>query len=182
MPVVAPMPVTVYAKYEFSEDEKKQLGQELAGKIDRAEGLKTEKKSLVSEINERIDGALNDIKKISSNINLGFETRSYTCKVEKNFKLKIKEYYCIHSGKLIETKKFEPHDFQQTFDDVKQDDKKEISKSGKDINPSIGQGLDILATKEEKKKAVGKAFDKEATKILNKAGIKKNGQPSKAKK
>lgn len=192
MGIVAPMPVTVYAKYEFSEDEKRQLGSELAGKIDRAEGLKTEKKSLVSELNERIDNAASEIKRISSNINLGFETRSYTCKVEKNFKLKIKEYYCVHTGKLIDTKKFEPHDFQQTFEDVKDAESgtrmDRNPKSGMDIDPTLSQGVDLNKRLSKKQLANAihqrddlkkKAIEKEGTKILNKAGLKKNAQPKK---
>jgi hypothetical protein len=41
-----------------------------------------------------------------------------------------------------------------------------------DVAPTLGQGVDLKKKKE-------KALEKEGTKILKKAGIKKNGTPKK---
>lgn len=185
MSVQTPMPVEVRAKYTFTEDERQQLGADLGAKIDRLDGLEAEKKSAMSDWKERIDRASSEVRKIASNINLGYEYRSYTCRIQKNFKLKIKEYYDIHSGKLIDTVKFDAQDCQQTFDEISLPAPKQKAlpkKSGLDINPSLSQGVSLLdLTKEKIRRAHQKSLDKEGTKILKKSGHKKNGQPKEAK-
>lgn len=117
MGILPPLPVEVRAKYNFTEQEKQSLGADLAAKSYRLEGLDAERKSSMSDYKERIDRASSDVKRISTNINLGYEYRSYTCRIEKNYRLKVKEYYDVHTHRLIDTQKFDPQDFQQTFEE-----------------------------------------------------------------
>lgn len=186
MGILPPLPITVNAKYSFTEDEKQQLGSQLAQKIDAREQIDAEKKSRMSDFKDRIDRASSEIKRLSSNVNLGYEFRNYTCRIEKNYKLKVKEYYDVHSGKLIDTAKFDPQDFQQTFEDKPALEHKKsrlprLPNKPLDVEASMGQGLPIK-TKAELKKEKQKDLESQGTKILKKAGIKKNGQSTESKK
>lgn len=101
--------VTMPGKYKFTEDEKK----EIAGVLARKNMVEDEKKSVMSSYKDRIDRFEMDINKLSRNIIDGYEIRDFECRVEKNYDAHIKEYFCIHSGELIDTRPLDPSDYQQ---------------------------------------------------------------------
>lgn len=191
MSILQTMPVEIREKYTFTEKEKQQIGAELSGKIERLEGLEAEKRRTMSDFKEKIDTADSEIKRLATNINLGHEYRAYTCRIVRDVKLKMKKFYCVHSGKLIRTTPFERDDFQITFDDkakVKQPIEKKILLAKEESTqgipepyPTLTRGL-LIKTAEELKKEKEKDLESQGTKILKKAGIKKNGQASEAKK
>lgn len=180
------MPVERRAKYTFTENEKKLIGAELASKLDKLDVLKQEMKDAVSGFKERIESENSDIRKLTSNLNTGYEIRFYTCRMTKLFSVKKKQYREISTNKLIEEVDFDTHDHQMEFKDIEEANKKEAeekknklddkkAKKSLDIKPTLGQGVD-LTTKAEKKKKVEKALVKVADKFLKDNGVDKKGQ------
>lgn len=191
MGILQTMPVEVRSKYTFTEKEKQQIGAELSGKIERLDGLESEKKAVMSDFKEKIDNAESEVKRLASNINLGYEYRSYTCRIVRDLKLKIKKYYCVHSGKLIQTKEFDPQDFQITFDD-KARVKQPIAKMPLakveytpgtalpgEPAPTLTRGIDVK-TAAQLKKEKSKKLEDAGTKILKKNGLNKKAEPKNA--
>ncbi len=102
-------------KYEFSDKEKQQMGQELALKYKDKAAINDEKQSVMSQFKDRIDRVELNINTLSRNINDGYELRDFECTVEKDFDAHLKHYRDVRTKKVISSVPLDPSDYQGKF-------------------------------------------------------------------
>ncbi len=78
------MNVKEYLQYNFTEDEIKEMSNELAYKTKELEQLENAKKSLVAEFNSKIQSSKTTISNLANNISNGFDYREIECTVFYN--------------------------------------------------------------------------------------------------
>ncbi len=105
--------VDVWEKYEFSEDEKRQISKELANTNQSKQRLEDEKKAINSNFKAKIDTAISQVNLLSSHITNGYKHRYFKCFKFLNFARKIREYYSFKDGSLIKEEPFSHDDYQQ---------------------------------------------------------------------
>jgi hypothetical protein len=75
-------------KYIFSEDELKEISQEMARKINEQTHLEDELKAVKSGYKSQIDATAAAINSAATKTNNGYEMRNVECELERDFKLK----------------------------------------------------------------------------------------------
>lgn len=104
--------VDVWTKYEFDEDEKKVLSKKLAGENQNKQRLEDEKKAVSSNFKAKIDNAVSQINLLASHIANGYQHRNIECFKYLNFARKMREFYCVETGELINEETFTREDYQ----------------------------------------------------------------------
>ncbi len=104
--------VDVWSKYEFTEDEKRELSKRLANENQNKQRLDDEKKAVASNFKAKIDSAISSINLFASQISNGYEHRNFRCFKLLNFNRKMREFYDVDSGELIKEEPFLPGDYQ----------------------------------------------------------------------
>lgn len=109
--------VAISARYEFTDEEKRAIAQELARRnIDKAQ-VEDEKKSVMSDFKDRLDRINMDVNKASRQLVDGFEYRDFSCYIVKHFKLGIKRYHDKNTDKVVDEKPLDPSDYQLELGD-----------------------------------------------------------------
>lgn len=106
----------IRAKYTFTDDERHTLATQLAHKILDHKSLDEERKSMMSNYKDKIDGVKVEISTLSNNIATGVEWREFRCTIEYDFEKKEKSFRDVYSKNIIETRALEPQDYQMQFD------------------------------------------------------------------
>ena len=104
--------VDVWEKYEFSEEEKREISKRLANENQSKQRLEDEKKAVVSNFKAKIDSAISQVNLLSSHIASGYEHRYFKCYKFLNFARTIREYYSIENGELMQEEPFTREDHQ----------------------------------------------------------------------
>lgn len=104
--------IDVWEKYEFNEEEKKEISKRLANENQNKQRLEDEKKAVVSNFKAKIDSAISQVNLLSSHIASGYEHRYFKCYKVLNFSRTIREYYNIENGELIKEEAFSREDHQ----------------------------------------------------------------------
>lgn len=104
--------VDVWDKYEFDEEEKKEISKRLANENQSKQRLEEEKKAVVSNFKAKIDSAISQVNLLSSHIASGYEHRYFKCYKFLNFLKNVREYYYIENGELIKEEPFSREDHQ----------------------------------------------------------------------
>lgn len=73
-----------YLKYQFTEQELKDISKKLAYENKNFDELEDAKKSVVSDFSSKLNSARATISKLSSNINNGYEYRDIECEIRLN--------------------------------------------------------------------------------------------------
>lgn len=102
-------------KYEFNDQEKQYMGQELALKYKDKASINDEKQSAMSAFKDRLDRVELNINTLSRNINDGYELRDFECIIEKDFDAHLKKFRCVRSKKIISEVPLDPSDYQGKF-------------------------------------------------------------------
>lgn len=76
---------TRFLKYEFTEEEGRDLSNEMARKVTEAEDLEDQKKAVVSEFSSKINLARAEANSKAKKITSGFEMRQIDCKEIFNY-------------------------------------------------------------------------------------------------
>ena len=101
-----------FCKYEFSEKEKREIADMLAGKITEFKELEDRKKAMMSDIKGIMDSVSLTINKSARQIKDGYETRYINCYVNKNFDTKKVEYERVDTGEIVRTREMTEEDMQ----------------------------------------------------------------------
>ena len=119
--------VNVYGEYTFTEEEMKDMANDLAVKHIKKGQLEDKKRSVTSQIKAEIDGVDAELNQLASNIRNKSEYRQIKCTVKYFPEKDTKEFYSEEDGHLVDTKKMEGDDYQLKLDmdgTPKEDEKK----------------------------------------------------------
>src|SRR5689334_18813958 len=97
-------------RYMFSEAEQHQNSKELAEACGQKKETEDEKKSIMSQFKAKIDSHDARIGLLSKWITTGYDYRSVTVQVKRNFDTGYKEYY--YQGELVDQEKLTAEDHQ----------------------------------------------------------------------
>jgi uncharacterized coiled-coil DUF342 family protein len=104
-------------KYFFSEEEKRELAQEMAEKVTEKQSAEDEKKAIMSDFKSRLDGLDAQINGAANKIRSGFEMRQIECEVVPVPERKVWEIYRMDTGDFIRTKPMTQDDLQLKIDE-----------------------------------------------------------------
>ena len=106
---------TVAVRYEFTDAQKKKIGQDLAQRQIELVALVDEKKAVMASFTERVKAKNVDINRFSRQMHDGYEHRDHQCILILDFKKKEKRYRDIETKKIVKTEAFGPGDEQRRF-------------------------------------------------------------------
>lgn len=99
------------AKYEFNDDELKNLGLKLAGQVASKRNLENEKKQVVSQITAKITEKVAQIEETQLLLTSGFEYRDIECTVEIDWETAKKNYFNSEK-ELVDSEALSAEDYQ----------------------------------------------------------------------
>lgn len=105
-------PVSYQGKHVFTTEEKEQKSQQMLAAMREKEEIEAEFKTSKSNYKSKIDAKEGEIKMVANLLMAGFENRTYSCILTKNFDEGRREYHEIGSGKLIGTEPLTAGDYQ----------------------------------------------------------------------
>lgn len=105
--------VDVWDRYVFTEEEKKEISKKLATENQNKQRLEEEKKAVASNFKAKIDTAISKVNLFASQVTNGYEHRTFKCFRYLNFAKKVREFYSIETGELIQEEAFTQEDFQR---------------------------------------------------------------------
>jgi len=108
----------VDSKHILSQDERNQMGLNLASKHIEVGDLLEEKKANVSQYTAKIDAKKAEISLLSTQINNGYVILSVYAEKRRNFTDKVWEWIDPNTGEIVKTEPFMGNDFQMRTDDV----------------------------------------------------------------
>lgn len=112
-----------HCKYEFTEDEKKEISQKMALKVTELNQAENDKKAIMSDLKSRIDGLDAEISNAATKINNGYEMRFMDCEKIPDYEMKIWEYRRADNHELIKERRMSSDDLQEKIDfDAKKED------------------------------------------------------------
>jgi hypothetical protein len=105
-------PVSYVGKHTFSAAEKEQKLQQMLASMRQKEEIEAEMKTSQSTYKARINAKDGEIKLTANLLNTGFEDRTFTCILTKNFDTLEREYREINTGLLVGTEPLTAGDHQ----------------------------------------------------------------------
>lgn len=105
-------PVNFIGKHVFTTEEKEMKSQQMLAAMREKEEIEAEFKTTKSNYKSKIDAKDGEIKMVANLLMAGFENRTYSCILTKNFDEGRREYHEIGSGKLIGTEPLTAGDYQ----------------------------------------------------------------------
>lgn len=105
-------PVSYQGKHVFTTEEKEQKSQQMLAAMREKEEIEAEFKTSKSNYKSKIDAKEGEIKLVANLLMAGFENRTYSCILTKNFDEGRREYHELGSGKLIGTEPLTASDYQ----------------------------------------------------------------------
>ena len=91
---------TQFVKHTFTEEEKKQIAQDMAQKVSELAQLEDQKKAVASQIKSEIDKKQAEVNISATHLNTGYEMRSVKCEVERDYKRRLIRYIRIDNGQI----------------------------------------------------------------------------------
>lgn len=105
-------PVSYVGKHTFTQEEKDAKLQQMLAAMRQKDEIEDEFKTTKSNYKSKIDAKTAEIKLVGNLLNAGFEDRTFTCTLVKNFDDGRREYFEIGTGKLIGTEPLTASDYQ----------------------------------------------------------------------
>lgn len=105
----------ITAKYEFTEEERNQMGRELAQTETESRLAHEELDRIKLTFKERLGGLQDKISRLAEKVTNGYEFREFQCRVEYDRKNKTKHYRDNVSEKVVESRPFTQEDMQVQF-------------------------------------------------------------------
>lgn len=105
-------PVSYVGKHTFTQEEKDAKLQQMLAAMRQKDEIEDEFKTTKSNYKSKIDAKTAEIKLVGNLLNAGFEDRTFTCTLVKNFDDGRREYFEIGTGKLIGTEPLTSADYQ----------------------------------------------------------------------
>jgi predicted phage-related endonuclease len=102
-------------KYEFSEEEKRELAMEMAKTVGELDQKTLEKKAIMSDLKSQIDSLDAQVKSLASKLNTGYEHRNMNCRVERDVPSRTVYYYRVDTDKLVKTRPMTQDELQSTI-------------------------------------------------------------------
>ena len=101
-----------WAKYVFSQEEKRDLAASLADLTLEVESLEEQKKTTATQFKNQIDKITAELKGAAQGIRSGYEMRYVDCEVTNNFAEKRVDFFRVDTGELIRTRDMRPEELQ----------------------------------------------------------------------
>ena len=106
-----------YLKYQFTEQELKEISKKLAYENKNFDELEDAKKSVVSEFSSKLNSARAAITKLSGNINNGYEYRDIECHILLNNPIDgQKTTVRSDSGEIVRIEEMSPAEMQEELE------------------------------------------------------------------
>jgi len=103
---------TELLKYEFTEEEKRDIASEMARKVNELAQAEAEKKAVNSQIKSKLDALTASIQEASHRYSNGYEMRNIKCRIIPDWIRKIWEYFREDTGEFAFSKPIDPSDYQ----------------------------------------------------------------------
>ena len=108
----------VWCKYQFSQEELRDIAEVLAIKTQDQEALEEEKKSVMSSFKERIESVALEVKGAARNYKDRYKMMDIECWVDRDFEAGLIRYVRTDTGEVAETKKMTMADRQMHIDEA----------------------------------------------------------------
>ncbi len=105
-----------FCKYIFSEEEEKQIAQEMARKVSEIGEQRSMKKSVSKDFDGRIETLDSSINSLSRKLQDHYEMRSIRCSVEMDFDTKTVHYIRTDTGEVAGTRAMTAREVQMLLD------------------------------------------------------------------
>lgn len=105
-------PVSYVGKHTFTQEEKDAKLQQMLAAMRQKDEIEDEFKTTKSNYKSKIDAKTAEIKLVGNLLNAGFEDRTFTCTLVKNFDEGRREYFEIGSNRLVGTEPLTASDYQ----------------------------------------------------------------------
>lgn len=105
-------PVSFVGKHTFTQEEKDAKLQQMLAAMRQKDEIEDEFKTTKSNYKSKIDAKTAEIKLVGNLLNAGFEDRTFTCTLVKNFDEGRREYFEIGSNRLVGTEPLTASDYQ----------------------------------------------------------------------
>lgn len=109
---------TEYCKYQFNQDEKKELSEEMAQKVVELAQLEDDRKAVASDFKGRIDGVKAQINSAATKLNNGYEMRQIKCEVTRDYTLKKIFIVRTDNDETVREKDMNSDDLQRKIEEV----------------------------------------------------------------
>ena len=107
-----------WAKYIFSQEEKRDLANSMADLTLEVENLEGQKKTTATQFKSQIDRISADIKEAAQGIRSGYTMRYVDCQVTRDMEGKRVDFIRIDTGELIMSRDMRPEELQgKLFED-----------------------------------------------------------------
>lgn len=97
--------VKKWCKYDFTDEEKKEIAEELAIKTQQLDALEDEKKAVMSSYKEQIERLQSDVKGAATRYKDGYEMRDIECEVIRDFEDGTISFYRTDNGARVRVDK-----------------------------------------------------------------------------
>ena len=91
-------------KHEFSEDEKREIGKQMAASAKEWQDAEAEKKTVDTRLKEKIDGIKAQLHSSAQKIRDGYEYRQAECIIRPNYKMRTIEVYRKDNGAFVRSR------------------------------------------------------------------------------
>jgi len=105
----------IEAKYEFNDDEKKEIATHLAQCQIELQEADEQRRSILAGVSDKIKRTKLDITRLSRQYRDGYEFREVECNVFYDYEKKEKTYRSKDEGTIIDRRPFAPGDEQRRF-------------------------------------------------------------------
>ena len=106
---------TMYLRYDFTEDEKKKIAEDMARKLTQLRQKQDDKKAIAAELKGEIDSLQAEIALAATRFNNGYEMRDVKCKVRPDWDQKTWEFIRDDTGEIAKIEKMTADDLQQNL-------------------------------------------------------------------
>lgn len=105
--------VTIDARHKFTDAERVELSEKMARFTSLKREAEDNKKASAAQYKYEIEQLESQINSICGKINEGYEMRSTKCHVEMDFDMRLKRYYSVQTGDLVDERAMNDNDLQQ---------------------------------------------------------------------
>jgi len=107
---------TKFLKYVFTEEEKRELAENMARKVTEADELEGQKKTVTSEYAAKINSANTEAQSTAKKLTSGFEMRQIDCEEQLDYDQKEVTTIRLDDGEIVETRTMSNLELQQSLD------------------------------------------------------------------
>jgi hypothetical protein len=107
----------VTARYDLTDEEKREMGMDVAEALAEAEELKAQLDAVKKDFNSRIKTAELRASNVAGKLRSGYEMREFECVKHVDPETRMVEYIGIHTGEVLKRRPAEQADLQLTFEE-----------------------------------------------------------------